>query len=69
MMTDTYGDHIVGPLPGDTPPEGQPVIERILDGGWGVDTLVDNFKHAVETAARLAGEGRPRRVRVYVEET
>ena len=49
-------------------PTAQPNIDRVLDGFWGVSGLVETFKTLVETAARNAEQGKPRRVRVWVEE-
>ena len=45
-----------------------PNIDRVLDGFWGVDSLVESFRKLMEDAGREAEKGYPRRVRVWVEE-
>ena len=52
----------------DHPPEGAPSIDRVLDGFWGVDGLIGDFRDLVEEAARQAEVGSNRRVRVWVED-
>ena len=52
----------------DHPPEGAPNIDRVLDGFWGVNGLIGDFRDLVEEAARQAEVGGNRRVRVWVED-